>query len=105
MPTRDYSIGNLYPGDIAIYQKGEYQPWFFTLKERIKYDPWKYTRKIHILGQEETLEAGGDLLTPTKIPSYLPTFFVGSRQGCVRIQAQKIGHGQSVIHRGPLGMG
>ena len=73
MPTRDYSIGNLYRGDIAIDQKGKYQPWFFTLKERIKYDPWTYTQNIHILGQEDTLEAGVDLLTPTKIQSSLPT--------------------------------
>ena len=55
------------------YQNGEYQPQFPTLDDCIKDLLWRDTRKIRILGQEYTLEAGEDPPTPTKIPYQLPT--------------------------------
>ena len=65
-------MGHLYPGDITLYQKGSEPPRFATLEERTKEDSWGYTRKIRILGQDKSLEAGEDLLTTTESPSQIP---------------------------------
>ena len=66
-------MGCLSPKYIAIHQKGSYPPWFSTLEERAKEDPWGDTWKIQILGQDESLEVVGNLLTPTKSPPQIPT--------------------------------
>ena len=55
------------------HQKGSIQHRFVTLEEHIKKAPWGDTQKIRILGQEERLEAGEELLFLTKIPYQLPT--------------------------------
>ena len=72
-PTKEGFMGQIYPGYIVRYRRGEDQPWFDTLEERSKEASWGDIWKIQILVQEETLEAVEDLLTPTKIPSQLPT--------------------------------
>ena len=59
--------------DIVRYQKGSDPPILATLEERTKEAPLGVTYKIRILVQYKSLEAGEDLLTPTKIPSQTPT--------------------------------
>ena len=54
------------------YQKGSDLPIFSTLEERTEEAPWGDTWKILILGQEQCLEAGEDILTPTESPYKLP---------------------------------
>ena len=54
------------------YPKQTYGHRFYTLEKCIKESPWGDTWKIRIWRQEETLEAGEDILTPTNIPSQLP---------------------------------
>ena len=66
-------MGHIVPGDIMRYQKGAYQPQFSNLEERIKAASWGDTWEIRIWGQEETLDAGEDLATPTKIPYQVST--------------------------------
>ena len=50
-----------------IYHKGSDPPIFATLEERTKEATWGDTRKIQILGQEESLEVGEDLVNLTNI--------------------------------------
>ena len=66
-------MGYLALGDIGRYQKGADQPRFATLEERIKEASRGDTWKIRVFGQNETLEAGEDLLAPNKIPSQIST--------------------------------
>ena len=66
-------MGQLYPRDIMIYQKRSDPPIFDTLEEHTKEAPWVETWNIRILGQNKSLEAGEDLLTPTRRPSKIPT--------------------------------
>ena len=73
MPTREGSMGNLFPWDIIRYQKGPDPPIFSTLEEPNKEASWRDTWKIRIWGQDKILEAGEDLLTLTKNPSQIPT--------------------------------
>ena len=61
-------MGHLDPVDITRYQKGSDPPRFDTLEERTKEDPREDTWKIRILGQDKSLDAGEDLLTPTESP-------------------------------------
>ena len=62
-PTREGYMGQLPPRDIILYQKVSYPPIFVNLEEQTKEDPWVDIWKIQILGQDESLEAGEDLLT------------------------------------------
>ena len=55
------------------YHKGSDPPIFATLEECIKEDPWGDTCKIWIWGQDNSLDAGEDLLTMIKIPYQIPT--------------------------------
>ena len=74
-PMREDYMGNLDPKEISRYQKGSDLPRFATLEKRTKESPWGDTWKIRILGQGKILEAGQDLITPTKIPSKIPINF------------------------------
>ena len=65
-PTREDSIGCLSPKGIVRYQKVSDAPRFTTLEEHTKESPWGGTWKIRVLGQDESLEAGEYLLTPTE---------------------------------------
>ena len=65
-------MGYLDPGYIVRCQKGSYPPIFANLERHINEATWGDTWKILILGQNESLEAGEDLLTPTKSPSQTP---------------------------------
>ena len=67
-PTREDSMGRLSPNYIVRYQKGSDTPRFATIEEHTKDSPWGDTWKIRIWGQDKSLEAGEDLLTPTEIP-------------------------------------
>ena len=66
-------MGHLSPKYIVIYHKGSDPPKFSTLEKRTKEDTWGDTWKIQILGQGEIPESGEHLLTPTEIPSQIPT--------------------------------
>ena len=66
-------MGHLYPKDIIRYQKGPDPPIFATLEERTKEALWGDTWKTRILGQDESLEAGEDLITLTESPSQIQT--------------------------------
>ena len=66
-------MGQLPPKDTVRYQKESYPPRLTTLEEHNKDSPWVDTWKISILGQGESLEAGEDLLTPTKSPYQIST--------------------------------
>ena len=70
---REGYTGNLSPKDIVRYQKESYTPTLSTLEERNEEAPWEETYKICILGQDESLEPGEDLISPTKSPSQIPT--------------------------------
>ena len=54
------------------YQKMSDLPKLETLDEGAKESPWGDTWKTLILGQDQCLEAGEYILTPTKIPSKIP---------------------------------
>ena len=58
---------------ITRHHKVSDPPIFSTLEESTKEDPWGDTWKPKILGQDRILEAGEYLLTPTEIPSQIPT--------------------------------
>ena len=73
VPTREGYIGHLSPEDIVRYHMESDQPTFETLEERTNEAPWGDTRKIRIWGQDGSLEAGKDLLTPNKSPYQIPT--------------------------------
>ena len=66
-------MGSIAPKDIIRYQKGSDQPILSNLEELTKEAPWGDTQKIRILGQDKSLEAGEELLTPTKSPPKTPT--------------------------------
>ena len=66
-------MGNPLPKDIVRYQKGLYTPRLSTLEECTKEAPWGDTCKISILVQDENIESGEDLLTPTKSPTPIHT--------------------------------
>ena len=72
-PTREDSIGCLSPKGIVRYQKVSDTPRFTTLEEHTKESPWGGTWKIRVLGQDKSLEAVEDLLTPTRSSSQIPT--------------------------------
>ena len=72
-PTREDSMGHLSPKDIVGYQKVSDPPRFATLEESTKESPWGDTWKIRILVQDNILDAGEDLLTPTESPYQIPT--------------------------------
>ena len=50
------------------YTKGTYHLQFYTFKKHTKESLLGDNDKIIILGQEETLQSGEDLITPTKRP-------------------------------------
>ena len=66
-------MSNLSPKYIVKYQKGSDTPTFDTIEDYTKEAPWGNTWKIRILGQDKGLEAGEDLLIPTKTTSQIPT--------------------------------
>ena len=72
VPTREDNKGSLDLGDIMKYPKGSDLPIFATLEECTKESPWGDTWNICILGKDQWLKAGEDLLTPTEIPSKIP---------------------------------
>ena len=76
-------MGPLPPKGIVMYHKGSYRTISATIEERNKEDPWGDTWKTKILGQDESLEAGEDLLTPTKIPYQISTHLEGADKDAV----------------------
>ena len=64
---------NISSGEIVRSHKGSDPPRFVTLEENTKEFPWVDTCKIRYLFQDESLEAGKDLLTLTNNPSQIPT--------------------------------
>ena len=83
-------MGRLAPKDIVRYHKGSDPPRFAILEDSAKEDPWGDTWKIRIWGQDKSLEAVKDLLTPTYSPSQIPTN--------PKEMEKEGGHGQDMVN-------
>ena len=73
VPTRYDSMEYLSPGNIVKCHTGECQHHFSGLVDHTRESPWGDTWVIRTLGQEDTLEVGEDLITPSESPYQIPT--------------------------------